>query len=194
MNLKSIFLAFSIAVAIAIIPSQSFAQENLKQRPEGTWNVILTAAEVGFQEKERYTFITGRSRKEGSLIFSNEVDAIPPCGTDQGVWNQTGRGEFALTHGAFCIDPESQNPGFAIKFRETIMLDDSGESFSGRGIFEVFDPEGTLLFSATYTLQGTRMQIERLPNASQLDGANPIQEAREPHSGWRTWSQKSSLR
>ncbi len=188
MDLKSIFLAFSIALAVSLFPSQSLAQENLKQRPEGTWNVILTADGEGFQEKERYTFIVGKSRKEGSLIFSNEVDAIPPCGTDQGVWNQTGRGEFALTHGAFCLDPESQSPGFAIKFRETITLNESGETFSGRGIYEVFDPQGTVVFSATYTLQGTRMQIERLPSASRLDGASPLQQTTQPHIGWRTWS------
>ena len=29
--------------------------------------------------------LAGRSAGEGSLVFSNEVDAVPPCGTDHGL-------------------------------------------------------------------------------------------------------------
>jgi hypothetical protein len=130
---------------------------------DGTFDAILTSG--SFREKERYTFASGQAADDGSVIFSNEVDAIPPCGTDQGVWAKTAPRTYALTHGAFCFDPSTET-SYALKFREVITLGSRGNGFTGRGFLEVFDSDGNLLFSAPYTLRGTRMQVENPPARS----------------------------
>src|SRR5204862_4288633 len=135
---------------------------------------VLTADGSNFQEAERYTFADGSSVDEGTLIFSNEVDAVPPCGTDQGVWVRTGSRQFKLTHGAFCVDLSNGAPAFRIKFRETITLGVRDDQFTGRGVFEVFDPSGGMLFSATYSVRGTRMPVEGVSGLSEFGEADAI--------------------
>src|ERR1044072_2445191 len=172
MKLRKIFAALTVAIALVAMTTTMSAQSNPapKGNLEGAWNALLVADEGGFQEMERYTFSAGRSVNEGSLIFSNEVDAVPPCGTDLGLWVRSGNRQFTLTHGAFCVDLSNGSPAFRIKFREVITINSKDDQFTGRGIFEVFDPSGGLLFSATYAVHGTRMQAEGLTSLSGLDG------------------------
>lgn len=166
MNLQRILPALTLTMIMVVMPAALNAQSGEpKQKVEGTWNVVLTAPEVNFQQNERITFIPGRNNNEGSILFANEVDAVPPCGTDQGVWVRTGRREFTFTHGAFCLDVDLTGPSFTYKFREVITLNERGDEFTGRGVFEVFDLDGVVQFSAPYTLRGTRMQMEPVPAA-----------------------------
>jgi hypothetical protein len=173
---------------MALMPATLNAQSSKpKPQVEGTWNVVLTAPEVNFQQNERITFIPGRNNNEGSIIFSNEVDAVPPCGTDQGVWSKTGKREFTLTHGAFCLDVDLTSLSFTYKFREVITLNERGDEFTGRGIFEVFDLDGILQFSAPYLLRGTRMQVEPVPDALTTDGEVSlplIEHSKTTYLGW----------
>lgn len=186
-------LALTVAIALIALPTLTGAQNapGPKGKLEGVWNAVLTADEGGFQEAERYTFTVGSAVDDGTLIFSNEVDAVPPCGTDQGVWVRTGSRQFKLTHGAFCVDLSSGAPAFRIKFREAITLNTREDQFSGRGVFEVFDPNGGLLFSATYGVRGTRMAVEGLSSVSEFDDAAALPQADNLTKGdvsvWRRW-------
>lgn len=173
-------------VVMVVMPATLNAQSGAsKPSVEGTWNVVLTAPEVNFQQNERITFIPGRNNNEGSLMFSNEVDAVPPCGTDQGVWDKTGKREFTLTHGAFCLDVDLTGPSFTYKFREVITLNERGDEFTGRGVFEVFDLDGVVQFSAPYLLRGTRMQVEPVPAAPSMDAGSPvIDPSTKTYFGW----------
>jgi len=193
MKLRKNLMALTIALALTTIPATMYAQNDTspKGRLEGAWNAVLIADDEDFQQKERYTFATGRSVDEGSLVFANEFDAVPPCGASQGVWARTGSRQFTLTHGAFCSDLSTFTPLFRIKLREVITLSAKEDQFTGRGIFEVFDPSGVLLFSATYTVRGTRMAVEGLANSpgfetsdAELQPANPT---RGEASMWRRW-------
>ena len=193
MKLRKIFATLTVAIALVAMTTTMSAQSNStpKGSLEGAWNALLVADEGGFQEMERYTFSAGRSVNEGSLIFSNEVDAVPPCGTDQGVWVRSGNRQFTLTHGAFCVDLSTGSPAFRIKFKEVITINNKDDQFNGSGVFEVFDPGGSLLFSATYTVHGTRMQAEGL---SSLSGPDAASSAFQPGnltgaevSTWRRW-------
>ena len=193
MKLRKIFAALTVTIILVAMTTTMSAQSNPtpKGNLEGAWNAILIADEGGFQEMERYTFSAGRSVNEGSLIFSNEIDAVPPCGTDLGLWVRSGNRQFTLTHGAFCVDLSTGSPAFRIKFREAITINNKDDQFTGRGVFEVFDPSGSLLFSATYTVQGTRMQAEGLAGLSGLDGpSSAFQTGNQigaETSIWRRW-------
>ncbi len=187
MKLRKIFATLTIAIVLIAMPAVGRAQSNPKGNLEGAWNAILVADEGGFQEMERYTFSAGRSVNEGSLIFSNEVDAVPPCGTDQGVWVRSGNRQFTLTHGAFCVDLSNGSPAFRIKFREVITINSKDDQFTGRGIFEVFDTSGGLLFSANYTVHGTRMQAEGLTLNAPASASQIGNQASQEASPWRRW-------
>ena len=187
MKLRKIFATLTVAIVLTAMSAGVRAQSNPKGNLEGAWNAILVADEGGFQEMERYTFSAGRSVNEGSLIFSNEFDAVPPCGTDQGVWVRSGNRQFTLTHGAFCVDLSTGSPAFRIKFREVITINSKDDQFTGRGVFEVFDPGGGLLFSATYTVHGTRMQAEGLSGFSGLDAPSSAFQTGAEASIWRRW-------
>jgi hypothetical protein len=193
MKLRRGLVALTIAIVLIVMSAAQRAQTNPKGKLEGAWNAVLTADEGGFQEAERYTFATGPSVDEGSLVFSNEVDAVPPCGTDQGVWVRTGSRQFTLTHGAFCVDLSTGAPAFRIKFRETITLNARDDQFTGRGIFEVLDLSGGLLFSATYSVRGTRMRAESPFSTLGLDEADAAFQGGHPVGGedspWRRWRQ-----
>jgi hypothetical protein len=192
-KLRKLFVALTISLALVGMSAGASAQSDssLKGALEGTWNAILIADEGGFQEAERYNFSAGRTANEGSLIFSNEVDAVPPCGTDQGIWVRTGSRQFTLTHGAFCVDLATASPAFRIKFREVITLNARDDQFTGRGVFEVFDTGGGLLFSAAYAVRGVRMQAEGLARPVGLDAPDALPQsespAREQSSAWRRW-------
>jgi hypothetical protein len=193
MKLRRGLVVLTIFIVLIVMPAAQRAQTSPKGKLEGAWNAVLTADEGGFQEAERYTFAPGPSINEGSLVFSNEVDAVPPCGSDQGVWVRTGSGQFNLTHGAFCVDLSTGAPAFRIKFRETITLNARDDQFTGRGIFEVLDVSGGLLFSATYSVRGTRMLAERPFGPSGLEEADAASQSGHPGGGedslWRRWRQ-----
>jgi hypothetical protein len=67
-------------------------------------------------------------------------------------------------------------PAYSLKYREELTLNDSETQFTGRGIIEVVDPAGNLLFSATYTIIGTRMKTEPLTSESpdEVEGASVL--------------------
>lgn len=159
---RNLIVALTLVIFVASIITEARAQSSKpKRRVEGTWRVTLTSGD--FQQAERFTFIPGRSNDEGSLVFSNEIDSIPPCGTDHGSWVRLSGRDFRTTHEAFCTDLETASPSVRLKWREEITLSDDGDSLTGRGLFEVFDVAGELLFSAPFTLAGARMEAESLP-------------------------------
>lgn len=179
MRMRRIFSALAIAVALLAATLTEVRAQSTEPRLDGTFDAILRSG--SFFEKERYTFTSGQAANDGSVIFSNEVDAIPPCGTDQGVWAKTGPRTYTLTHGAFCFDPSTET-SYTLKWREVITLGPRGNGFTGRGFVEVFDSDGSLLFSAPYTLRGTRMQAETPPAQGTV---SPTEQSSEQFFKWR---------
>jgi hypothetical protein len=190
MRTKRFFFALTLTAIAVLSPCLAGAQSPApKGKLDGTWNVTLSSGD--FQEKERFTFVAGQSANEGSLIFSNEIDAVPPCGTDHGAWIRTGSRAFATTHGAFCIDLQTFSPAVTIQFRESITVNNGSTVLNGSGLFEVFDPSGNLLFSAPYTLYGTRMAVSPPPdladNHSAENSASADERRENAAAGWRKW-------
>jgi hypothetical protein len=182
MRLKIIIAILTIGLTMTTMLTSVSAQTDIV-RIEGTWNVVLTSGE--FQQQERFTFLSNNSSKEGSLVFTNEVDAVPPCGADQGVWRRSGLRTFSTTHGSFCIDVASGAPAFTTKFRESITLNETASQLTGNGVFEVFDTGGKLLFSAPFTLQGSRMQPEAVLQTSEVEEAPAASTTVNPFTFWR---------
>lgn len=179
MYLRRILSAVAMAVALLTMTLTEVRAQAPEPKLDGTFNAILTSG--SFREKERYTFVSGHNADNGSVIFSNEVDAIPPCGTDQGVWARTGIRTYTLTHGAFCFDP-SDETSYTLKWREVITLGPGGNKFTGRGFIEVFDSAKKLLFSSAYTLRGTRMQAEAPPAES---AGSPTEQSSQQLFKWK---------
>ena len=184
MYLRKICSALAVVAALLLAATYTAAQEAPSTEPklDGTFDAVLSSG--NFHEKERYTFAAGQSTDDGSLIFSNEVDAIPPCTTDHGVWARTGPRTYTLTHGAFCSD-FANNMFYTLKWREAITLGTRGNGFTGRGLVEIFDPAGMLLFSAPYTLRAVRMQAEAPPASSSVSAPSTT-------DGWLKWRSQGS--
>lgn len=112
------------------------------------------------------TFAPGRDRDEGTLVDTNQFQLTPNpvCSPDQGVWRRAHGRQFIATHYNFCFDADNgYEPAGPTKIRDRIVLAANGESFTGTQYIEGFDPDGTLVFTATATLAGERLHAEPPP-------------------------------
>ena len=76
-----------------------------------------------------------------------------------GAWVQTGERTFALTFVRQHFDATGTLVGKET-IRETNMLDDNGDAFSGSATFKVSDLTGTVVSAGSATVQGTRIEVE----------------------------------
>jgi hypothetical protein len=88
-----------------------------------------------------------------------EVD--PDIGVGVGVWRATGERSAELTYVFQDIDPEPATtaPG-TVTVRQSVVVEAAGNAFTAPLTVEVQIPDGTVVFSAAYTAQGTRLQVE----------------------------------
>jgi hypothetical protein len=94
-----------------------------------------------------------------------EVD--PNIGVGVGVWRATGERSAELTYVFQDIDPEPATtaPG-TVTVRQAVTVEAAGDAFTAPLTVEVQIPDGTVVFSAAYTAQGTRLQVEPFTMAS----------------------------
>jgi hypothetical protein len=89
--------------------------------------------------------------------------------TPHGVWDRMRHGEFAATF-TLLVQAAPNNLVFVSgeslgkdKLRLRITVDGSGDSFSGDFVSEARGANGAVVFGATGTVVGTRLQLEPLP-------------------------------
>jgi hypothetical protein len=171
MNIRRIFLAFMMVGVLASLVTGARAQSGARpglqaNRLEGTWRVTLTFSD-DFQVKALLTVMAGgRSENEGTLISSSDASFVPnpSCLPEQGEWQRTGARSFIATRHGFCFDSEKQfEPAGTVSFRDVLTLNENGEEFTGRALFEILDPAGTVVFSANFQTHGVRQHPQAPP-------------------------------
>jgi hypothetical protein len=88
-----------------------------------------------------------------------EVD--PNIGVGVGAWRPTGERSVELTYVFQDIDPDpaATAPG-TVTVRQSVEVDGTGDAFTAPLTVEVRIPDGTVVFTAAYTAQGTRLAVE----------------------------------
>ena len=128
---------------------------------EGTWQVTQDFgdhADVGL-----YTFSAGSNANNGTVVWEDQFvfTPNPSCVTGQGGWTRTGGHSFNGTQISFCFDATNGYlPAGYLKIRYSITIDSVGAHLNGNSVFEGYDTDGHLVFTANATLQGTRMPVE----------------------------------
>jgi hypothetical protein len=88
-----------------------------------------------------------------------EVD--PNIGVGLGVWQATGERTADLTYVFQDIDPEpATTAAGTVTVRQSVTVDETGNSFTAPLTVEVRIPDGTVVFTARYTARGTRLEVE----------------------------------
>jgi hypothetical protein len=145
------------ALLAAAAPTAVAASDDDNTGLEGAW--IGNVSSTGFPLFQAlYTFARG-----GGMVTSSSIDLSPKSLSTPGygAWQRTAEREraFAFTFDTFVFDPQG-NPAGVVKSRATAVLDASGDTFTGVFKFDVFAPNGAIVFSGSGTHDGRRIRVE----------------------------------
>jgi hypothetical protein len=157
---KKIVLALFIA---AIMATSAFAQAGNAPAwtsPAGSWEGVVTN-DVGpppFRVLMNFTADGG---------FTGSGDGDSAVGSPQyGVWERVGGKNsrtYSVTFRQLFYDPPSSTPTGYAKMQQTVILNESGDSWSGPFVVRIYLPDGTLVFTGTGNATATRIASEPLP-------------------------------
>jgi hypothetical protein len=89
------------------------------------------------------------------------IEVDPNIGVGVGVWQATGENSADLTYVFQDIDPEpATTAAGTVTVRQSVTVDETGNSFTAPLTVEVRIPDGTVVFTARYTARGTRLEVE----------------------------------
>jgi hypothetical protein len=140
-------------------PMAAFA-DSTGQGPEGSWLYTVTATSssglpspvLGLE-----TYAAGGGYTEtDQLSFMPSSLATPGHGS----WKLTGERTFLLTYLTLNHDTNGTFQGTS-KIRQVATLNHTGTAYSGSGNFDVYDGHGNVILSGTFTVQATRVRVER---------------------------------
>ena len=125
---------------------------------EGAWIGPTNAGQAFPPFLAAYTFAPG-----GGMVTSSSIDLSPRSLSTPGygTWKRTGPRQFLFTFNAFVFDPQG-NPAGVVKSRATALLSAAGDAFTGAFKFDVFAPNGAVVFSGGGTHSATRIRPEPL--------------------------------
>lgn len=127
----------------------------------GCWDLTLMFSD-GSSVKSTLTVFAGRRDGEGAVIHAAEASLLLPNPTtpEQGAWEHLGGLRFIASYSGYAVDEKFEKPAGKIGFRHSIRLSADQESFTGRAVFEVRDPEGNVVFSDEIQTKGVRHHAE----------------------------------
>ena len=153
-------------IITAMIAITALAQ--LNDRPEwigptGSWEGVVTSINGGPPPFRVLMIFTA----DGGFIGSGDGDSSTNrSGSPQyGVWEQIGgkaSRTYAVTFRQLFYAPDSTSLGSAT-IRQTVILNESGDTWEGPAEVKIFAPDGTLVFTGTATAIATRIQSNPLP-------------------------------
>ena len=155
-----------LLVGIALVFKPAIAQETTPVVPAehpvvGAWWTANDAPGPGVSTA------TAVFHADGTYL---EVD--PNIGVGIGAWQATGErsADLVAVYQDINPDPVAAEPG-TVTVRKSVTLDEAGETFTGSLTVEVRIPDGTVVFTASYAGQGTRLEVAApLPFATPLAG------------------------
>ena len=148
----AIGVAFSVGGASGAVTSGKSGHDpggHHDQGILGTWLVDVKPTE-GEPFQAMVTVSPG-----GGLV---ETESTSP-GTSLGSWESRGRRRVAVTFQRFEFGPEGEPAGRSVVRTEVIVR---GDEFSGPFEFDVFNPEGDVVFSGEGTATATRFPVQPL--------------------------------
>src|SRR5215471_16901153 len=134
------------AALVAIAPGAAQADDDETPRGiEGAWIGPTNAGPPFGQFSAAYTFARG-----GGMVTSSSIDLSPRSLSTPGygAWKRTGERSFRFTFNAFVFDQQG-NPAGTVKARATAELDAAGDAWTGIFKFDVFAPNGAIVFSGS---------------------------------------------
>ncbi len=157
---RKLFIALIIAAVTTIT---AFAQTNNPPQwssPTGSWEGVVTSIGGGpppFRVLMNFTADGG---------FTGSGDGDSAVGSPQyGVWERIGGKSsrtYAVTFRQLFYNPDSSSTGSA-RMQQTVILNETGDTWSGPAVVRIYAPDGTLVFTGNATATATRIQSEPLP-------------------------------
>jgi hypothetical protein len=134
------------------------AVRDCNQGPEGTWLYTVTipnpsGAPTLFHGTETYAAGGGYSEADELGVTPGYL-ATPGHGS----WKMIGERKFLLTYNNFTFD--ATGPTGTGKVRQTTKLSANGNTYTGSGDFFYYAPDGTVVFSGTFTITAKRIQVQ----------------------------------
>lgn len=123
----------------------------------GTWRVKVTIR-VCQTGAEIITFPSLVTFAQGGTMTETTSDTSPALrGPGHGVWQHTGGRNYSLVFEAFTYDAAGAWSGTQ-RITQTIKLGHDSDEHKSKGGVEIFDPNGTLIFTGCSTAVGRRME------------------------------------
>lgn len=149
--------AVGVAGALTALHDPSTGHAD-KERPAailGTWLETTTTTDNSIPPFQvLFTYGAG-----GGMTATASLDLTPATlsGPTHGAWTQSEERSYRFLAHAFAFDPQG-NPAGVYTIRESLTLDDKGESYRGSGSFAV-DFNGQVTFSGAFTSAGKRVTV-----------------------------------
>jgi hypothetical protein len=122
----------------------------------GTWNATIVPDDPNVPG----CTTPGTISSDGGIVTQGcDVSESPGYGQ----WRRIGPSEFAVTFIGVVFGPAGTGITNTYKVRATVYMSQDGQTASGPFLSEVFALDGTLLFSATGTVNQERVAVEPLP-------------------------------
>jgi hypothetical protein len=143
-------------------PMAAFARNNdAGQGPEGSWLYTVTptsSSGLPSQVLGLETYAVGGGYTEtDQLSFMPSTLATPGHGS----WKLTGERTFLLTYITLNHDANGTFQGTS-KIRQVATLNQTWTTYSGSGKFDIYDVQGNVILSGTFTIQAKRIRVETL--------------------------------
>lgn len=157
---KKLFITLALAILTTISVLAQTGQAPAWTSPTGSWEGVVTS-DGGFPPPFRVlmTFTA-----DGGFTGSGDGDNA--VGSPQyGVWERIGDKNsrtYAVTFRQLFYNPDSSSAGSA-KMQQTVVLDESGNTWTGPFVVRIYNPDGSLFITSTGTATATRIQSEPLP-------------------------------
>ena len=156
--LQKTFLSLTagFAAALAFVAFGAPLPTANTQTLAGAWNTTIV-----FDDPSLPGCTTpGLDTSDGGIVAQGcDVSYSPGYGQ----WRRIGHSEFAVTFIGVVFGPAGTGITNTYKVRATLHMSQDGQTSSGPFLTEVFALDGTLLFSATGTVNRQRVAVEPLP-------------------------------
>jgi hypothetical protein len=144
-------IALAVVAAVAVAGVETWAQVSAWQEDAtGAWNV--TIAPEGFPPCAAPSLMTADGGIMANACANNESPGY-------GQWVRTGKRGFAATFVGLEYAPDGTANG-TYKVRATAVVSRDGQRFRGPFVTDIFAPDGTLVFTVTGEVRGTRVVVE----------------------------------
>jgi len=146
------------ATLAALAPTVASADEQANHTLEGGWIGTTNSGPPLGSFMAAFMFARG-----GGMVTSSSIDLSPRSLSTPGygTWQRSGARDFLFTFDAFVFDQQG-NPGGLVKARATAVLNAAGDAWSGIFKFDVFAPNGAVVFSGSGTHEAKRIRPEPL--------------------------------